>query len=268
MKKRKKEKRLEEEYKPWVLKHEKYPSQTSDDEIEKSLGQWRNRCRLEKFKPLLDFDKEVNFSSRKSRESPEERLKEYKFWSLEHKKYPNSHSDDEIEKSLGRWRSVQRKKKFKPLLDFDKEVNFGSPKSPEKRFEEEYKPWVLEHKKYPNPKSDDEIERSLGAWRCNNRIKKFKPLLVFDEKVNFRSCKSPKERFMKEYVPWALKHRKYPSQHSDDEIERSLGVWRKYANRIKNFEQLKNFDIFYSNYLIGNRIAIEIFNELKKKGVI
>ena len=261
------EERFEEEYKPWVLEHRKYPSLTSKYKIEKSLGRWRKDCRKKKFKPLIDFDKEVNFSSRKSPKSPEKRFEEeYKPWVLKHKKYPSLYSEDKIEKSLGAWRRDCRKKKFKPLLDFDKEVNFGFLKSPKKRFKEEYKPWVLEHKKYPSKGSDDKTERSLGNWRSKYRFNKFKPLLDFDKEVNFKSPKSSGERFIGEYIPWVLEHKKYPSPNSDDETEKSLGFWRSiYRSKI---EQLKNFDIFYSNYLIGNKKAIEIFNKLKEKGII
>ena len=196
----------------------------------------------------------------------EERFEEYKSWVLKHNRYPSKSSDDEIEKSLRIWRDNNKKRKFKFLLDFDKKVNFSSPKSPEKRFEK-YRSWVLEHEKYPSSHSEDKIEKSLGKWRYNNRKKKFKPLLDFDKEVNFKSRKSPEKRFMKEYIPWVLKHKKYPSQYSDDKIEKTLGIWRK-DRKTKNFEQLDNFDIFYSNYLIGNKKAIEIFNELKEKGII
>ena len=261
------EERFKEEYVPWVLEHKKYPSSTSKNKIEKSLGIWRHKFRSKNFKPLLDFDKEVNFRSRKS---PEERFEEYKSWVSKYKKYPSPYSDDEIEKSLGIWRNFYKEKKFKPLLDFDEEVNFRSRKltnkSPEKRFKEDYVPWVLEHKKYPSQHSDDEIERSLGNWRSIYRSKKFKPLLDFDEKVNFSSPKSPEERFEEEYIPWVLKYKKYPSPKSNDKTEKSLGYWRH--NYRYKIEQLKNFDIFYSNYLIGNKKAIETFNELKEKGII
>ena len=196
----------------------------------------------------------------------EKRFEEYKSWVLENKKYPSTISDDKIERSLGQWRNVYRRRKFKPLLDFDKEVNFYSYKPIEERFEE-YKSWVLEHEKYPSTISDNEIEKSLGIWRRDCRKKKFKPLLDFDKEVNFKSRKSPEKRFMKEYIPWVLKHKKYPSQYSDDKIEKTLGIWRK-DRKTKNCEQLDNFDIFYSNYLIGNRKAIEIFNKLKEKGII
>ena len=72
----------------------------------------------------------------------EKRFEEYKSWVLENKKYPSTISDDKIERSLGQWRNVYRRRKCKPLLDFDKEVNFYSYKSIEERFEE-YKFWVL-----------------------------------------------------------------------------------------------------------------------------
>ena len=75
-----------------------------------------------------------------------------------------------------------------------------------------------------------------------------------------------KEIRIEEYKSWVLEHEKYPSSHSEDKIEKSLGQWRS-VYRFK-IEQLKNFDIFYSNYLIGNKKAIEIFNKLKEKGII
>ena len=157
-------------------------------------------------------------------------------------RWPSSKSKDEAERSLGTWFNNMRQKlrddpafaagEGKALLEMGVE-----PAQKEKSFKERTEGLKIlrgeNPDKWPSPTSNDEVERSLGAWLSNVRQKlRDDPAFAAGEgKALLEMGVEPaqKEKSFKERTEELKIFRgenpdKWPSK-SKDEAERSLGLW-------------------------------------------
>lgn len=222
---------------------------------------------------------------------------ELKKWTNEHKKIPSAQSKNLIEKQLGGFCNNQRVLKKKNQLNNYKinklielkEWYWADVNLTIRSFDENYNElikWINEYKKIPLSQSKDLIEKQLGQFCNNQRVKKKKNKLSKHKIVQLEKIKiwywhndiiierKPFDEKYDELKKWTDKNKKIPSMQSKNLIEKQLGTFcanqksqRKQnkldKNKIENLEKLIGWS-WYSDEIKVKKLFDEQYDELVK----
>ena len=237
-----------EEVKEWIEINGRMPSGWSDDIIEKMLGHWCAKQRVNKKKGKL-IDNHINkleiiklwYWKQNLDEIWESIFHKLKEWIKVNNKLPLSESKNIEERSLGHWCVNQRRNKKENKLTEDRMNKLNTINLWYWELDElwknkciEVKKWMEINKRMPSEGSDDPIERSLKKWLNTQRLKgKNNKLSSYQiEQLNsidgwywiVKKIKTFDERCL-EVNEWIKINGKMPVDHSKNPAEKSLSKW-------------------------------------------
>ena len=172
----------------WIEENKKIPSQSSENNIEKKLGNWTTTQKHNKKNNKLDKDKIDKLDkikgwrwtdeSRAIIKSFDDNYNELVKWIEENKKIPSQYSENNIEKRLGNWATTQKQNKKNNKLDKDKIDKLDKIKGwrwIDESFDDNYSElvkWIEENKKMPSQSSENNIEKKRGRWAATQKQNK------------------------------------------------------------------------------------------------
>ena len=259
-----------EKLKQWSKTNKRLPSHGSKNTIEKQLGSWCKTQRQNKKKGKLSDEKIKKLELLagwfwKSDDHFNDLYDKIKQWSEIYKKLPGEHSNDQIEKQLGRWCNTQRQNKRKKKLPDERitklELLDGWFWEQEDSFNgsyDELTQWMKIHKKLPSSTSNDPLEKRLGVWcstqrknkkkgkLSNEKIKKLEKLIgwIWEQKDHF-------DEWYDELKQWIKNHKKLPYGKSNDPQEKQLGSWCSTQRKNKKKGKLSDEKIKKMELLAG-----------------
>jgi hypothetical protein len=241
-----------ESVKAFMSENKKKPSRSSENEIEKKLGQWiynHNRNYKEKIYSMKDnakcglwteFLEEYKEYFKSVDDIWYETLENVKIFMSENKKKPSLYSKNKMEKKIGIWVShqcINYNQRLQTMKD-DKKYNLWTKMLEEYKdyFKtnndiwydtlENVKTFISEKKKRPSQDSKNDIEKKLGKW-LNHQISNYKQKkeAMKDEKKNKLWTEFLEE--FKEYIVFSLEYK--PKEKSNDD------VWYERLDNLKTF---------------------------------
>lgn len=183
-----------EKLKNWVEENKRIPSDKSKNTLEKQLGRWCSRKRVDKKQNRLEKDKidkleKITGWYWKQDSFNELYIKLIDWMTDNDNKIPSKRGKNQIEKQLGHWCSGKKKFKKKGKLEKDKIDKLE--KLPNWRwyssndsFDELHRKliqWLNDNNKLPSEHSKNQIEKQLGIWCKNKRQHKKKGKLEKDK---------------------------------------------------------------------------------------
>ena len=233
----------------WIVHNGYIPSQKSKNEIEKRLGTWCTCRRMDKRNnklSQLQIDKleQLNgwyWGSDEKKEiiSFDEMYAKLNGWIKKFKKMPSSTSKNDEEKQLGIWCTSRRKDKKNDKLSLNKikklEKVDGWYWERNDPFNDHYNSlleYVKKYNKIPDSKTKTNDENKLFNWCCNLRFNKKMDKLDKNkiekmEKVDGWYWDND-DKFNEKYnklVSWMNINNNFPSKHSKNIEEQTLGRW-------------------------------------------
>lgn len=168
----------------------KLPSSKSKDEDEKTLGLWCVRVRKHQNKLSKDKIKKLDKLPGwywKKKNPFDKNYQKLTAWIKENGKIP-SRRDDQV---LGEWCNKQRANRKKLTKEQHKKLDnipewFWSKDDVVAKEFSAYKKWVIEHNRFPDIESKNELEQCIAHWKKYKQIKKeriYKNINEFNEKI-------------------------------------------------------------------------------------
>ncbi|MHB1909838.1 MAG: Helicase associated domain protein [Nitrososphaerales archaeon] len=253
----------------FYLKEKRWPSTTSKDEKEKSLGiflstqrkQYSNKTLPQERIEALDRISPLwrgNAGKGQERIPFEEKVEALRAFYLKEKRWPSTHSKDEEEKMLGNFLRTQRNRYSNKTLPQERiealdrispswigNAGKGATQVPFEENVEELRTFYLKEGRWPSTTSKDEKEKSLGHFLSNKRNNKNLP----QERIEALNGISPSwrdadkeqkriqfEENVEDLRAFYLKEGHWPSQISKGE-EKRLGKFLSHQRQNKNLPQ-------------------------------
>ena len=275
--------------KEFINKNKKTPSQKSDNENEKTLGQWlsqqnnnyknkkrsmNDELRYNLWTEFLEDYKKYLISKDEKWDHKFDELKEF---INKNNKKPTSDSKQKNEKTLGQWLSQQmnyyknKDWRIKNEERYDLWTNFLEDYkelfiSKDEKWMEDFdklKEFININKKLPRQKSDNEDEKKIGNWytsqqkNYNKKTEGIKNSERYDLWSKFledynKYIISFDKRWLKildELKDFINKNKKKPSQQSKNNNEKNYGLWLK-----REFKK-------YKDNKLEDKIRYDLFTE-------
>ena len=232
----------------WVNENNRFPSGSSQNNIEKQLGIWANTQRLNKRTNKLSqnkIDKLNNIQGwfwNLNIEVWDQNFEKLKIWVSKNNKIPSGSSKNDEEKQLGKWCGDQRFNKKKNKLKQNKIEKLNNiigwywgdnvirKLIPWEEHYNDLKSWVDKNNKLPLSSSQNNIEKQLASWCIEQRKRKNK---LDEDKINklnniegwYWNREDLWDSKYNELKLWIIENEKIPSGSSENIIEKRLGQW-------------------------------------------
>jgi superfamily II DNA or RNA helicase len=235
------------ELKIWFNNNDKNPSDHSENEIEKKLGQWCSRIRKDKKNGALSDEKIKLFKQFNNwfwnqDDVFMEKYDNLKIWTINNKKIPSHGSKNIIEKKLGKLCSGLRSLKKKGKLSDDKIKllekipnwywDQGIKKNTFEEMHTEVKNWIAIYDKIPALNKKNKLEDKLGRWCAKYRYLYNKEELNDDKIILlnklphwFWNFNYTFEEMYDRIKQWVKIHKQIPRCSSKNKIEKELSNW-------------------------------------------